>query len=81
MSRITFGQKLDAIFRYETVKKALLLLSKSLNLTNTETLNFWIKKYQFHVPESLEKGNTHYTLHTQLYERERGAFFRDCSTV
>ncbi len=67
MARITLEQKLDAIFRYENGEESLNSIAKSLNLTNTETLHFWIKKYQFHGPESLKKGYTRYTFEDKLY--------------
>lgn len=45
MARITIEQKLDAIFRYENGEESLTSIAKSLNLTTTEMLNFWIEKY------------------------------------
>ncbi len=67
MARITLEQKLDAIFRYENGEGSLTSIAKSLNLTNTETLHFWIEKYQFHGPESLKKSYTRYTFEDKLY--------------
>ena len=67
MARITLDQKLDAIFRYENGEESLTSIAKSLDLTNTETLNFWIKKYQFHGLESLKKSYTRYSFEDKLY--------------
>ncbi|MGG0658720.1 IS3 family transposase [Rummeliibacillus pycnus] len=67
MARITLEQKLDAIFRYENGEGSLTSIAKSLNLTNTETLHFWIEKYQFHGPESLQKSCTRFTFEDKLY--------------
>jgi transposase-like protein len=67
MARITLEQKLDAIFRYENGRESLNSIAKSLNLTTTEMLNFWIEKYHFHGPESLKKSYTRYTFEDKLY--------------
>ena len=56
MESITLEQKFDAIFRYENGKESLTSIAKSLDLTTTEMLNFWIEKYHFHRPESLKKA-------------------------
>ncbi|NEU32152.1 hypothetical protein GN156_15470 [bacterium LRH843] len=67
MARITLEQKFDTIFRYENGKESLTSIAKSLNLTTTEIFNFWIEKYQFHGPESLNKSYTRYTFEDKLY--------------
>lgn len=67
MTRITLEQKLDAIFRVEKGDESITSIAKSLNLTNTELIHFWIQKYHFHGPESLEKNYTRYTFEDKLY--------------
>lgn len=67
MARITLEQKFDAIFRYKNGEKSLTSIAKSLNLTTTEMLNFWIEKYHFHGPESLQKSYTRYSFEDKLY--------------
>jgi transposase-like protein len=47
MARVTLEQKLDAISRYENGGESLNSIAKSLNLTNNETVNFWIKNINF----------------------------------
>ncbi|WML52258.1 IS3 family transposase [Neobacillus sp. PS3-12] len=66
MARITLEQKLDAIFRYENGGESLNSIAKSLNLTNNETINFWIKKYQIHGLEAFKKSYTRYTFEDKL---------------
>lgn len=66
MARITIEQKLDAIFRYENGGESLNSIAKSLNLTNNETINFWIKKYQIHGLEAFKKSYTRYTFEDKL---------------
>jgi transposase-like protein len=67
MAGITLAQKIDAIFRFENGDESLTSIAKSLNLTTTEMLNFWIEKYHFHGPESLKKSYTRYTFEDKLY--------------
>ena len=66
MARVTLEQKLDAIFRYENSEESLNSIAKSLNLTNTESIHFWIKKYQFHGLDGFKKGYTRYTFEDKL---------------
>jgi transposase-like protein len=76
MARVTLEQKLDAISRYENGGESLNSIAKSLNLTNNETVNFWIKKYQFHGLEAFKKSYTRYTFEDKLnilkYMNENG---------
>ncbi|MED3554109.1 hypothetical protein [Cytobacillus praedii] len=67
MEGITLEQKIDEIFRFENGDESLTSIAKSLNLTTTEMLNFWIEKYYFHGPESLKKRYTHYTFEDKLF--------------
>jgi len=67
MAGITFEQKIDAIFRSEKGDESITSIAKSLNLTTTEMLIFWIEKYHFHGPESLKKNYTRYTFEDKLY--------------
>lgn len=67
MARITLEQKLDAIFRVEKGDESITSIAKSLQLTNTELIHFWIEKYHFHGPESLEKNYTRYSFEDKLY--------------
>ncbi|WP_425323728.1 helix-turn-helix domain-containing protein [Heyndrickxia oleronia] len=48
MEGVSLEQKLDAILRYKNGGESLNSIAKSFNISNTETINFWIKKYQFH---------------------------------
>lgn len=66
MARITLEQKLDAISRYENGGESLNSIARSLNLTNNETINFWIKKYQIHGLEAFKKSYTRYTFEDKL---------------
>ncbi|WP_222124201.1 helix-turn-helix domain containing protein, partial [Lysinibacillus fusiformis] len=67
MAGITLEQKIDAITRFENGDESLTSIAKSLNLTTTEMLNFWIEKYHFHGLESLKKSYTRYTFEDKLY--------------
>jgi len=67
MAGITFEQKIDAIFRSGKGDESITSIAKSLNLTTTEMLIFWIEKYHFHGPESLKKNYTRYTFEDKLY--------------
>lgn len=48
MTRITFEQKLDTIFRVEKGDEGITSIARSLNFTNTELIHFWIGKYNLH---------------------------------
>ncbi|MFD4490907.1 IS3 family transposase [Lysinibacillus fusiformis] len=67
MARITFEQKLDAIFRVEKGDEGITSIARSLNFTNTELIHFWIGKYNLHGPESLKKSYTRYSIEDKLY--------------
>ena len=67
MTRITFEQKLDTIFRVEKGDEGITSIAKSLNFTNTELIHFWIGKYHLHGPESLKKSYTRYSVEDKLY--------------
>jgi transposase-like protein len=66
MARRTIEQKLDAISRYENGEESLNSIAKSLNISNTETVDFWIKKYQKHGLEAFKKSYTIFTLEDKL---------------
>lgn len=76
MARFTIKQKLEAIFRYENGGESLNSIAKSLGISNTETVDFWIKKYQIHGLEALDKSYTNFSLEDKLnilnYMNENG---------
>ncbi|MFB5089540.1 IS3 family transposase [Psychrobacillus sp. PGGUH221] len=66
MARRTIEQKLDAISRYENGEESLNSIAKSLHISNTETVDFWIKKYHKHGLEAFKKSYTIFTLEDKL---------------
>lgn len=59
MARITLEQKFDAVFRYDNGEESLTSIAKSLNLTTTEMLNFWIEKNIIFMDQNLLKRAIH----------------------
>ncbi len=76
MVRFTIEQKLDAINRYENGGESLNSIATSLKISNTETIDFWIKKYQLYGLDAFKKGYTSFALEDKLnilnYMNENG---------
>jgi transposase-like protein len=76
MAQITSEQKLEAVNRYKNGGESLNSIAKSLKISNTETIDFWIKKYHLHGAEAFRKSYTTLTLEDKLnilnYMNENG---------
>jgi len=66
MAKFTIEQKLDVVNRYENGGESLNSIAKSLGISNTETIDFWVKKYQIHGLEAFRKSYTKFNLEDKL---------------
>ena len=76
MAKFTIEQKLEAVNRYENGGESLNSIAKSLGISNTETIDFWVKKYQVYGLEAFKKRYTKFNLEDKLnilnYMNENG---------
>lgn len=76
MAKFTVEQKMDAIHRYENGGESLNSIAKSFGMSNTETIDLWIKKYQYHGLDAFKRGYTKFTFEDKLnilkYMNENG---------
>ncbi|SDP58938.1 Transposase [Litchfieldia salsa] len=66
MAKFTVEQKLDAVNRYKNGGESLNSIAKSIGVSNTETIDFWVKKYQIHGLEAFNKSYTKFNLEDKL---------------